>query len=87
MRMRKMPGHAEYGKKRKLKSNEKQRRTCYNAFSCTVRNSGGIKMDTGVVIALAAFAVMALVAVFAGIVTTVVTAASLHSTNDEDSEA
>lgn len=44
-------------------------------------------MDTGVVIALASFAVMSLVAVFAGIVTTVVTAASLHSTNDEDSEA
>ncbi len=44
-------------------------------------------MDTGVVIALAAFAVMALVAVFAGIVTTVVTASSIHTTNDEDSEA
>ena len=44
-------------------------------------------MDTGVVIALASFLVMSLVAVFAGIVTTVVTAAALHSTNDEDSEA
>lgn len=44
-------------------------------------------MDTGVVIALGSVAVMALVAVFAGIVTTVVTAGSLHSTNDEDSEA
>ena len=44
-------------------------------------------MDTGIVIALDSFAVMALTAVFAGIVTTVVTSASLHSTNDEDSEA